>query len=83
MSYFNSVDALRKLLCDRKFGAFISGISNNGTRLSNGLEYCLVEITCKTGVQYGIQSYGKEAIELYEEVIKFIRGDIKTSIVCR
>ena len=83
MPYFNSIDALRKLLCDQNFGAYISGLSNDGSRLSNGLEYCLVEITCKTGTQFGIQSYGKEAIDLYKEVTKFIRSNIKSSIVCR
>jgi hypothetical protein len=32
-----------------------------------GEEYCLVEVTCRDGVQYGIQAFGDEAVALYIE----------------
>ena len=32
-----------------------------------GEEYCFVEVTCKDGVQYGIQAFGDEALALYLE----------------
>jgi hypothetical protein len=38
--------------------------------LSNGIEYCLIEITCDDGIQYGIQACGDEAIELHKEALK-------------
>jgi hypothetical protein len=34
---------------------------------SEGEEYCFVEVTCKHGVQYGIQAFGDEAVALYIE----------------
>ena len=36
----------------------------------DGQEYCFVQVTCDDGVQYGIQAFGDEAIELYEEANK-------------
>jgi hypothetical protein len=33
--------------------------------MTNGIEYCAVEVTCDGNVQYGIQAYGEEAIELH------------------
>jgi hypothetical protein len=83
MAYRNSLDALRILLFTPQFGGVISGLSNNGSRLSNGLEYCLVEVTCSTGVQYGIQAYGEEAVDLYQEVIKITRDEIKMLIASK
>lgn len=80
MKYHDSLDALRILLFTPQFGGFISGFSNNGSRLGNGSDYCLVEVTCNTGVQYGIQAYGEEAVELYREVIKITRDEIKMLI---
>jgi hypothetical protein len=35
--------------------------------MRNGLEYCFIEVTCDDGTQYGIQTYGEEAKELYKE----------------
>jgi hypothetical protein len=39
-------------------------MSVNLSHLSNGIEYTFVEITCADGIQYGLQAYGKEALEL-------------------
>jgi hypothetical protein len=35
--------------------------------LENGIEYCLVEVTCDDGEQYGIQAFGREAVQLHKE----------------
>ncbi|MGB8084807.1 MAG: hypothetical protein WCF07_00785 [Nitrososphaeraceae archaeon] len=42
----------------------ITEISASLSHLSNGIEYSFVEITCDDGIQYGLQAYGKEALEL-------------------
>jgi hypothetical protein len=38
--------------------------------LKNGIEYCLVEVTCDDGEQYGIQAFGGEAVQLHKEALK-------------
>jgi hypothetical protein len=65
------MDALRELLL------FTSSLSHNNcsitklpqnvTKLSNGSEYCLIEITCDNSIQYGLQAFGEEAMKLYKE----------------
>jgi hypothetical protein len=40
------------------------------SHLENGIEYCLVEVTCDDGEQYGIQAFGKEAEQLHKEALK-------------
>lgn len=39
-------------------------ISKDNVTLGNGMKYCSVEITCSNGIQYGIEAFGEEAIEL-------------------
>jgi hypothetical protein len=39
--------------------------------LRNGAEYCFIEVTCDDGIQYGIQAYGDEAVELHKEALKY------------
>jgi hypothetical protein len=34
------------------------------------MEYCLLEVTCDDGEQYGIQAFGGEAEQLHKEGIK-------------
>jgi hypothetical protein len=58
--YASSIDALYDLLRS----CHITEISASLSHLSNGVEYSFVEITCDDGVQYGLQAYGKEALEL-------------------
>lgn len=74
-SYTNSLDALRELLLFPSNLSHsicsITKIPENVTKLSNGIEYCLVEITCDDGVKYGIQACGEEAIKLHKEAIKY------------
>jgi hypothetical protein len=38
--------------------------------MTNGIEYCAVEITCDDATQYGIQAYGEEAVELHKEAFR-------------
>jgi hypothetical protein len=47
----------------------ISKLSHSESRLENGIEYCLVEVTCDDGQQYGIQAFGEEAVELHHEAL--------------
>ena len=58
--YASSIEALHDLLSS----CHITEISASLSRLSNGVEYSFVEITCDDGIQYGLQAYGKEALEL-------------------
>jgi hypothetical protein len=58
--YASSIEALQDLLTS----CHITEISASLSHLSNGVEYSFVEITCDDGIQYGLQAYGKEALEL-------------------
>jgi hypothetical protein len=73
-SYTNSIHALRELLVPSNLSysssCSITKISQNISHLSNGIEYCLIEITCDDGIQYGIQACGDEAVELHNEALK-------------
>jgi hypothetical protein len=40
--------------------------------MNNGIEYYFVEVTCKDGIQYGIQAFGEEAVALYNETMNLI-----------
>ena len=44
--------------------------------MNNGIEYYFVEVTCKDGIQYGIQAFGEEAIALYNETMNFIEENL-------
>lgn len=85
MRYRNSIDALRQLLSTQtqidqgvlhthSSQPFCS-ITNSPKGIfytKNGTEYYFVEITCKDNVQYKIQAFGEEALELCREVHKCI-----------
>lgn len=58
--YDSSIDALHDLLSSCQ----ITEISTSLSHLTNGIEYSFVEITCIDGIQYGLQAYGQEALEL-------------------
>ncbi|MFY9965888.1 MAG: hypothetical protein WBL44_15085 [Nitrososphaeraceae archaeon] len=58
--YDSSIDALHDLLSSHQ----ITEISTSLSHLTNGIEYSFVEITCIDGIQYGLQAYGQEALEL-------------------
>jgi hypothetical protein len=70
-AYVSSIDALRELLTPPSvFGnCRITSIPQNMRYMTNGIEYCALEVTCDGNVQYGIQAYGEEAIELHKEAL--------------
>jgi len=69
-THSNSIEALRDLVSTYS----ITEITANLSHLINGVEFSFVEVTCNDGMQYGLQAYGKEAIELnriaYQEILK-------------
>jgi hypothetical protein len=73
-SYNNSVDALRRLLSTGRSSPSspcrITKIPQDILHMTNGIEYCAVEITCDDATQYGIQAYGEEAVELHKEAFR-------------
>jgi hypothetical protein len=74
-SYQDSIHALRELIPSEsnegsRRACRITKLSHNVSKLENGIEYCLVEVTCNNGEQYGIQAFGKEAAELHKEALK-------------
>ena len=82
--YDNSVHALQDLVQSGSIhgGACrITKLSQNVSLLENGIEYCIVEVTCDNGEQYGIQAYGKEAIELHKEALKHDQPSSKKEVV--
>jgi hypothetical protein len=76
------IDSNRQLsiLCKDGMGQ-ITKWSRNVQIMNNGIEYYFVEVTCKDGIQYGIQAFGEEAIALHNEAMKMIQaklGNIST-----
>ena len=75
-SFNNSVDALERLLStgqsSHSGSCRITKIPQNILHMVNGIEYCAVEITCEDTMQYGIQAYGEEAIELHKEALRVL-----------
>ena len=75
--YASSIQALHDLLRS----CHITEISASLSHLSNGVEYSFVEITCDDGIQYGLQAYGKEALELnriaHENISRAETFDVK------
>ena len=67
MAYISSTDALRKLTESIDIGANIVKISPKGNTLSNGVDFCCVELESSNGTNYSIQAYGREARELHQE----------------
>ena len=59
-SYDNSIDALH----DLQKSCQITDIASSLSHLANGIDYSFVEVTCSDGIQYGLQAYGNEALEL-------------------
>jgi len=65
---YGSMETLRQLLSSNQ--AYILRISPKGYTISNGVDYCHVDLRSNDGTDYAIQAYGKEAIELYNEATK-------------
>lgn len=51
-------------------GPYIVKISPKDNTLSNGVDYCYVELKCKDGIDYSVQAYGKEARDLHKVATK-------------
>jgi hypothetical protein len=66
--YGSSIDALHDLLSSCQ----ITEISTSLSHLINGVVCSFVEITCSDGNQYGLQAYGKEALELNRVAVRNI-----------
>ena len=70
--YSSATEALKEIVYrkakdeNEKEAKITKLISPSSGQLSNGIDYCFVEVTCENGVQYGIPAYGKEAEELYK-----------------
>ena len=74
-SYQDSVHALRALFSSEhnessSRSCRITKLSHSVSHLENGIEYCLIEVTCDDGEQYGIQAFGREAVQLHKEALK-------------
>jgi hypothetical protein len=85
-AYVSSVDALRELLVPglspRVYESCrITHIPQNIRHMENGIEYCAVEVTCDCNVQYGIQAYGEEAIELHKEALRLLEKQISATAI--
>jgi hypothetical protein len=64
--YDSSVEAFNDLLSSQQ----VAEVTANLSYLTNGIEYSFVQVTCDDGSQYGLQAYGKEAIELHRVAIE-------------
>lgn len=69
--YGSSIDALHELLSSYQ----ITEVSTSLSHLTNGIEYSFVEITCIDGIQYGLQAYGQEALELNRVALENIPNE--------
>lgn len=69
-SYGSSIDALNDL---RNSGQ-ITEITASLSCLANGIDYSFVEVTCSDGVQYGLQAYGNEALELNRAAFQTLKN---------
>lgn len=78
--YGNSIDALHGL----RNSCQIADISTSLSHLANGVEYSYVEVTCSDGMQYGLQVYGNEALELnraaVQELLRISRKNSGTTL---
>jgi hypothetical protein len=45
------------------------------SHLANGIQYSFIEVTCSDGVQYGLQAYGNEALELNRLALENVRKE--------
>jgi len=79
LAYQSSINALRELLKPEDKGSYYHSASSTHCHITKrqelsftegGQEYYFVQVSCDDGVQYGIQAFGDEAIELYEEANK-------------
>jgi hypothetical protein len=65
IDYVSSIDALRELM--QSEGKDIVKISPKSYAPSNGLDYCCGGLPSKDGIDYSVQTDGKEATDLYDQ----------------
>jgi hypothetical protein len=68
--YRSAIDAFRAVVRGGRAGKTrtrITRVTEKPVLMSNGLEYCFVEVTLASGDQYGIEAFGEEATELRKE----------------
>lgn len=67
--YKSAADALESLIKSETQRAGsqcrITKLPSKVSIMTNGIEYCFVEVTCSIGGQYGIEAFGQEAQELH------------------
>lgn len=73
MVYESSLDAVKQLILVGENSNYVSWISDEDSMLMNGINYCLVEITCSSGAKFAIHAYGEEALSLHCEIKKLMR----------
>jgi hypothetical protein len=49
--------------------------------MNNGVEYYFVEVTKENDAQFGIQAFGHEALELYEQSTTIIQTQVLIDLV--
>jgi glucose-6-phosphate isomerase len=47
----------------------VTRLSKEDARSMNGLTYCSVQVTFANGVEYGIEAFGEEGVELRKEAM--------------
>ena len=80
------VDAFRELLAGKYEETSgipwsITNLSSDKTFISNGLQYCFVEVTFANGIQYGTEAYGEDAPALFAAASSRIDTRSKPSLV--
>ena len=68
--YGSSIDTLH----DLQDSSQITQITPSLSHLANGIDYSFVEITCSDSIQYGLQAYGNEALELNRVAIQALNS---------
>ena len=70
------MDASERLqaLCSNENGK-ITRYPESLRTLDNGVEHYFVEVTTKEGIQYGLQAYGNEAVELFKQTMRALGRD--------
>ena len=73
------MDASERLqaLCSSENGK-ITRYPESLRTLDNGVEHYFVEVTSKEGIQYELQAYGNEAVELYKQTMRTVGGYLIT-----
>ena len=77
IAYGNSVEALHDLLSS----GHVTKTTSNISQLTNGIDYAFVEVTCDDGSQYGLQAFGKEAVDLHRRALEISKKTMPPIVV--